>query len=122
MFSSDSDYDSNYSDDEEEGRYHEEEEEEEEGVERAEPTEIVDYEMDFDDLDKDVLGDDDGADSDNEFKPIKKKKKQGKKEEESFMLFDFRRGENRWPENTELIDSKKAKELHRKVIILFDKI
>ena len=52
MFSSDSDYDSNYSDDEEEGRYHEEEEEEEEGVERAEPTEIVDYEMDFDDLDE----------------------------------------------------------------------
>jgi hypothetical protein len=119
---SDSDYSQSGDDEEEEqnnsgfafGRAANEEGEEEELT----PVEIVDFEHDFDDLDKDVLGDDDGADSDDnagyKAKPKKglgRKAEKKKEEERSFMLFDFRRGDNRWPEGAELVDDKLAKEL-----------
>jgi hypothetical protein len=105
---SDSDYSNSESDEEDQqnktggfafGR--QEDDEEEDGA--VNPVDIIDVEHDFDDLDKDILGDDDGADSDDGYKkPVSKgRKKLGlekEKEEKSFMLFDFRRGENRWPE------------------------
>ena len=81
------------------------------------------YEHDYNDLSTDVLeGDSDaGSDDDMSWDSPEKKKKKGRRNEEEeeqkddpYMLFDFRRGKNRWPENVELINRDKAVELVEK--------
>ena len=83
----------------------------------------TDYSHEYDELDADVLGDNASDEEPNyEDKKKKKKKKRGfgfgeeeeKEEEAAYMLFDFRRGEHKWPENVELVDREKAQSLLEK--------
>lgn len=87
----------------------------------AEATVGPDYDQEYDDFNKDVLGDGEDSDSDDgyDFKP----KGFGRRDEdeedqqqgnEPYMLFDFRKGKECFPENVDLIDSKRAEDLLEK--------
>lgn len=77
-----------------------------------------DYDATYDSYNKDVLGDDDSdSDGDYDFKGKGKRRDEEEDQEQQetpFMLFDFRRGVDHFPENVQIVDSKKAEELLEK--------
>lgn len=78
-----------------------------------------DYDQDYDDFNKDILGDGD-SDSEDDGYDIKKFKGRRDDDEEQqqgnepYMLFDFRKGKDCFPENVDLIDAKRAENLLEK--------
>eukprot|EP00957_Ditylum_brightwellii_P117066 8929712-Ditylum_brightwellii.AAC.1 len=69
----------------------------------------------YDSLDVDILGSDDEDEKKDETLDRRKLKKKLRGEEEDkkkpYMLFDFRRGARRWPDNVQIIDHAKAMEM-----------
>jgi hypothetical protein len=84
------------------------------------PAEVeTDYERDFDTYGKDVLGDDDSGDEGAQMDKDRGKKRGGKRRDEEeekapYMLFDFRRGLESFPQNVELVNAQRANELLEK--------
>jgi hypothetical protein len=85
----------------------------------------------YNSLNADVLGEDSGSDEDYTSYSYDSSKKKGKKkggfgedaedekkEEASYMFFDFRKGLKSWPENVELIGAKRAQELTEKALLI----
>jgi len=71
----------------------------------------------YDSINKDIIGGTEEADSDEEEdipKPKGKRRDDNEDKEQPFMLFDFRRGINGWPENIELVDPKRFEVLLEK--------
>jgi hypothetical protein len=78
------------------------------------------YDQEYDDFNKDILGDGESDSDDDGYDYKKFKGRRGEDEEEQnqgnepFMLFDFRKGKECFPENVDLIDTKRAEELLEK--------
>lgn len=79
-----------------------------------------DYDQEYDDFNKDILGD---GDSDSEDDGYDFNKFKGRRDDdddqqqqgnEPYMLFDFRKGKEFFPENVDLIDAKRADTLLEK--------
>ena len=79
-----------------------------------------DYRDTYDSMNKDVLGDDDSdSDGDFDFKGKGNLFQRGEEEEQEpqdppYMLFDFRRGRDDFPENVTIVNAKRAEELLEK--------
>jgi hypothetical protein len=86
----------------------------------AEATVGPGYDQEYDDFNKDILGDGESDSDDDNYDYKKFKGRRGEDEEEQnqgnepFMLFDFRKGKEFFPENVDLIDAKRAEELLEK--------
>jgi hypothetical protein len=86
----------------------------------AKPAKVAvesDYANQFDSLDKDILGKDESDDEEYDYDKEKDKEAMRNRDEEeeekdcAYMLFDFRKGPENWPQNVEYVDPRRADEL-----------
>lgn len=76
---------------------------------------LPDHSENFGSFADDVIGDEDDSDEDDYEKSKKRRDYEDENDEKnkvpSYMFFDFRRGDESWPANVELVDPQRAEEL-----------